>query len=148
MRCPMLVTCPECHKRLNVPESAQGKKVRCPGCKNVVAVPATQPAAAPAPQEGAKRAEAKKARPAPKDVAAAPPASPMRCASCKAAAVEALPPNAFSRHPGYVCTECGALMRPPGSFGINVAIIALGVFILLLFGVMVVAVLSQEEGLV
>ncbi len=37
----MLVHCPSCNKHLNVPDSAVGKKARCPGCNNVfeVAVP-------------------------------------------------------------------------------------------------------------
>lgn len=33
------VECPECEKKLKVPVTAAGKKVRCPACKNAVPVP-------------------------------------------------------------------------------------------------------------
>src|SRR5947209_10576959 len=42
----MLITCPGCAKKLKVPGSSAGKKLRCPGCKVIVTVPA-EPAAAP-----------------------------------------------------------------------------------------------------
>jgi hypothetical protein len=60
---PILVTCPGCSAKLNAPDSAAGKKVRCPksGCGTLIPVPA--PAAAPA----------QAARPAPPP---APPSSP------------------------------------------------------------------------
>src|SRR4051812_47047714 len=35
----MIITCPECAGKLKVPESASGKKVRCPGCQAVVVIP-------------------------------------------------------------------------------------------------------------
>jgi hypothetical protein len=56
----------------------------------------------------------------------------MRCAACKAAALQKLPPNQFSRNPGYVCTQCNAVMRPPGSTGLNIFVVVLGVFGILL----------------
>lgn len=31
-----LVVCPECNRKLKVPESAAGKAIRCPGCKTVI----------------------------------------------------------------------------------------------------------------
>ena len=46
----MKIKCPSCAKVLNVPESAQGKSVKCP-CGTQIKVPA----AAPAPQEGSPR---------------------------------------------------------------------------------------------
>lgn len=36
---PIPITCTECNRKLNVPDSAAGKKVRCPACKAVVEVP-------------------------------------------------------------------------------------------------------------
>ena len=36
----MLVHCPSCNKNLNVPDSAAGKKARCPGCNNVFGIAA------------------------------------------------------------------------------------------------------------
>src|SRR4051794_961534 len=44
---PILVTCPKCAAKLNAPDSAAGKAVRCPkaGCGTVVPVAAPAPAA-------------------------------------------------------------------------------------------------------
>src|SRR4051812_39147011 len=128
----MLVACPGCNKKLNVPESASGKKVRCPGCKAVVAVPDRTAAAAPSPPREAVRAGAAKAEAPSAEAVAAAPASAMRCPACQTAALRELPPNAFSRHPGYVCSGCNAIMRPPGSTGTYVFVIILGGFIVLL----------------
>jgi DNA-directed RNA polymerase subunit RPC12/RpoP len=122
----MGLTCPGCGKKLNVPESAAGKKVRCPGCKTVVAVPNRPVAAAPStrsPPGGADTAGSD----APLGVAVAKtPTSTMRCPACKAAALQPLPANAVSRHPGYVCSGCGAILRPPGSTGTYLFLTILG----------------------
>jgi hypothetical protein len=128
----MQVTCPGCNKKLKVPESAAGKKVRCPGCKGVVAVPA--PADAPVHRES----------PAATDPA--PQASTMRCAACQAAALQALPPNQWSRHPGYSCSRCQAVMRPPGSTGTYVLVTALGVFVFLVGIVLCVVAVTAASG--
>lgn len=48
----MLVQCPSCSKKLNVPDSAAGKKAKCPGCAKlfeVVAATAVAPAAPKSP---------------------------------------------------------------------------------------------------
>jgi len=151
----MLLSCPQCHKTLNVPDAAIGKKVRCPGCKQAVPVPAGGAASqSPAP------AKAPPGRPTP---AAGPPAAPaatrprpdasrpksgegpsppkedgdaaqatMRCPMCQAAAVVALPANQFSRRPGYSCAECGAIMRREGTGGTLVFIMILGAAFILL----------------
>jgi len=37
-------SCPSCGKKLQVKEELAGKRVRCPGCANVAAVPAADPA--------------------------------------------------------------------------------------------------------
>lgn len=126
----MLITCDECHTKLNVPDSAQGKKIRCPSCKQVVAV-SSQPVGAPPPRAGAIL------RPLPGPARASDdtvdePASTIRCGKCQAAGVQELPANAFSRHPGYFCPSCGATMRPPGRTGTYVVTIFLGGFGLLL----------------
>jgi hypothetical protein len=39
---PDIMTCTQCAKKLKVPDSASGKKVRCPSCKAVIAVPAPE----------------------------------------------------------------------------------------------------------
>ena len=48
---PIAMECPSCQKRLRIPLSAAGKKVRCPGCGSAIAVPApvSAPPAAPPP---------------------------------------------------------------------------------------------------
>src|SRR4051794_4738742 len=38
-----IIPCPSCGTKLKVPESAAGKKVACPSCKQVVTVPAMPP---------------------------------------------------------------------------------------------------------
>src|SRR5262245_27694149 len=108
----MVLTCSECGKKLTVPESAAGKKVRCPGCQKVTEVPGRPVSTAPPL--------------GPPGAGAASPASTMRCAACKAPALEKLPPNRMSRHPGYSCSACGAVMRPPGSTGMYVFLTILG----------------------
>ena len=62
----MILTCPNCRKTLKVPDNAAGKKVRCPGCLEILPVPAAdvgggggistsiaRPAANPKPQSSA-----------------------------------------------------------------------------------------------
>lgn len=39
---PISIQCPECEKRLKVADSAAGKKIRCPACKAVIAIPAAE----------------------------------------------------------------------------------------------------------
>jgi DNA-directed RNA polymerase subunit RPC12/RpoP len=139
----MGLTCPGCGKKLNVPESAAGKNVRCPGCKTVVAVPTRPVAAAPSAwsRAGAPDAAGSGAPLAPP--AAKPPTSTMRCAACKAAALEELPPNRFSRHPGYTCSNCGTTMRPPGTTGTYLFLTILGVGVVFL-GIGVIVAISAE----
>jgi hypothetical protein len=124
----MLVLCPGCRKKLNVPENLAGKKLRCPGCKTVVPAPAASAAVTPSPpREGPRQSPAR-----PDEAAASKPRSTMRCAACEEAALEALPANQFSRRPGYVCTECGTTMRQPGSTGALVLVTVLGGFVILM----------------
>jgi phage FluMu protein Com len=39
---PFTIQCSKCQKTLKVPDEAAGKKVRCPSCQEVIAVPAAQ----------------------------------------------------------------------------------------------------------
>jgi TM2 domain-containing membrane protein YozV len=39
---PIAITCPSCGAKANAPDSAAGKKVKCPKCQGVVAVPKPQ----------------------------------------------------------------------------------------------------------
>jgi len=43
---PIPVVCPKCSARLNAPDAAAGKKVKCPKCQGVIAVPEPLPAPA------------------------------------------------------------------------------------------------------
>ena len=64
------VSCPNCDKRMKVPDTAAGKKIRCKGCEHVFAVPAAGPKGLPdefrkAPPAKAKSKPAKAAPPPP-----------------------------------------------------------------------------------
>jgi hypothetical protein len=43
---PTTVQCPGCSSRLNAPDAAAGKKVKCPKCQTLIVVPAPRPPAA------------------------------------------------------------------------------------------------------
>ena len=130
----MLITCTECGKKLKFADTMAGKKVRCPHCKATVRAPNEVDEVASAPKPNAipstakkesaawdkgefsddepapkKKSVAKKKRPADdnEDEDEDAPADAMRCAKCESARIEALPPNRFSRHPGFLCKKCG-----------------------------------------
>ncbi len=67
---PIPVLCDNCQTRLNAPDAAAGKKVKCPKCQAVMAVPA---AAAPEPPPVPSRPPAPAASGTPFDFGAAPP---------------------------------------------------------------------------
>lgn len=46
---PEITSCPECQRKLQVPEELRGQSVKCPSCAAVFTVRADTPAAAPAP---------------------------------------------------------------------------------------------------
>jgi phage FluMu protein Com len=159
----MLLTCPECAKKLKVAESAAGKKIRCPQCKATVTAPKADEDAvaeaievAHAPTQ--KRAWDSDEGPAPKKIATKAkrkarqdnddedaPAGAMRCAKCESPRIEALPPNRFARRPGFLCKKCGARMRPPASQGFYLFAILLGVFgVMLGFVVPVLAFFAES----
>jgi DNA-directed RNA polymerase subunit RPC12/RpoP len=130
MEKPMIVTCPECDKKLKVADDAAGKKMRCPQCKAIVHVkrPVQEEAIEPAPK---KPNPARSERLAADDDAADDAASGIRCARCDATAVETLAANAFSRRPGYRCKKCNLFMRPPGGRAIYVFVAVVGVLFFL-----------------
>jgi len=47
---PITIACPSCKARLNAPDTAAGKKVKCPKCQSPIPVPAAGGAPAPAKQ--------------------------------------------------------------------------------------------------
>ncbi len=122
----MQITCPGCHKKLKISENLTRKTVRCPGCKTVLTLPDRGGLAAAEPEPAADVSAPAAPPDAGKVVAA--PVVVMRCAKCKAAALQRLPANQFSRNPGYVCSACGATMRRPGTTGLHVFTAGFGVF--------------------
>lgn len=48
------------------------------------------------------------------------------CSFCGSSNLDALPPNSFSRKPGYVCTECGTKHREAKSTWQYLGILLLG----------------------
>ena len=170
-----VVPCPGCAKKLNVPESVAGKRVRCPGCQRVLTVPA---AAVPSPPSPSVPTPAPRPAPVPNEMPTPMPPAPrfrkppapeplplpdddesdarepsargavagLRCPKCDAAAVVALPPNQFSRRPGYACAECDTRMRRAGTRGNFVAAMGLGGFIVLLGVAMVVLSFDAPRG--
>src|SRR3954469_12424255 len=71
---PILVKCGGCQAKMNAPDAAAGKKVKCPKCGGVVPVPGG--AAVPAPAQAAAKAPPKPAAPAPAPPAAKPRPKP------------------------------------------------------------------------
>jgi predicted Zn finger-like uncharacterized protein len=138
----MQILCPECDKKLKVADDLAGKKVRCPGCKTTIPVSPVQDAIKPEkkPTRSAPPSEAKPKPPPRED----DDDTEMRCPKCDAAAVETLPPNWYSRNPGFVCAECGALMRPPGSTGFYIFATLLGGFIVLVGIGLLIAVMLND----
>jgi phage FluMu protein Com len=129
----MQITCASCGKKLKVPDTAAGKKVKCPGCEAVIRIPASEAATAASPPERLPTATSSAA-----DLN-------LRCPKCDAANVQELPPNAFSRKPGYVCTACSQIMRPAGSTGLYVIALLLGtVSAVIGLGLMFVAVTAER----
>jgi len=128
----MQITCPECEKKLKVGDDLEGKKVRCPACKALIPVRKSPTID--------KRIAGDAARPQDDDA--------MRCPKCEGAAIRALPANAYSRNPGYACTECSAIMRPPGTAGFYIFAALLGGFVLLMgFGLVIAVVMSDVLNL-
>ncbi|MEQ9410723.1 MAG: hypothetical protein RIK87_23635 [Fuerstiella sp.] len=77
----MIIQCSQCAKKLKVPDTAAGKKVKCPGCANVIAIPATTPDAggseAKPPQRPARStASAESAKPPARRKRRSSPANP------------------------------------------------------------------------
>lgn len=69
---PITITCPQCQKKLNAPDTAVGKKIRCPACKAVIDVPAEEPLEEPEKfeqpdEESAVTEEAPKRKPRPSE---------------------------------------------------------------------------------
>ncbi|MGE3804803.1 MAG: hypothetical protein AB7K24_09045, partial [Gemmataceae bacterium] len=67
---PLALVCPQCRKKLNVPDQAEGRKVKCPGCSHIfvaqAAAGANPQAGAPANPQAPARPSQVKGQPAPR----------------------------------------------------------------------------------
>jgi hypothetical protein len=142
----MLITCPGCKKKLNVSETITRKNVRCPGCKTVTTLPDRQAIAAASRQREAGEEVSAEPPQTSGAVVVTPTTWTMRCAKCKVAALRQLPANPFSRNPGFVCTACGARMRPAGSSVLYIFAVVLGACVVLMGLVAVVAALTADAA--
>ncbi len=158
----MIVTCAECAKKLKVGDDLAGKKVRCPKCKALVAVPAPEadaddatpkkaakPKKKPIPEEEdgsekefsssvlksekrKKREEEEEESDDENDDIGDVNEKRLRCPNCDSTKVLQLPPNPWSQRPGFRCQECNAKMRQPGTTGFLIFATMLGGFISLI----------------
>jgi DNA-directed RNA polymerase subunit RPC12/RpoP len=69
-----IITCPECDKKFKGKEDLQGKKIRCPFCKQAFVVPVNEEEETVAPARAGAKAAAAGKKPAQKDKA--PPSPP------------------------------------------------------------------------
>src|SRR5438105_8241667 len=99
---PQVISCPKCAMRMQVPDDATGKQVRCPGCQNLFVIGAPAPAAAPQLVGAAAGGVASGSVPRP---AAPPPPKP-------AAPPLAPPPPAAAKGPPTNCPACGPDLLP------------------------------------
>jgi len=118
---PQIIGCPKCSQKMQVPDGAAGKQVKCPGCKIVFTVgaaapPARQPVAAAAGGSGSAPGVASappRPTPPPKPLAPPPPpapapavgGTPKECPACKSPLLEG----------AIACMDCGYLLQPDTS---------------------------------
>src|SRR5262245_32704080 len=104
---PQVISCPKCPMRMQVPDDATGKQVKCPSCQHVFVIggapaPALQPVGAAA---GGGSGSAPRPAAPPKPAAAPPPqaapkGAPNKCPACGSDLL-----------PGAVaCMDCGYLI--------------------------------------
>lgn len=102
-------SCPNCHQQVRTPDSAAGKKGKCPHCQAIVLIPAviapgTPPAAAPKPAPTPKPA----AKPAPKP-AASSEVIEFACPTCQKSV--RTPPSAAGKK--GKCPHCQTIVQIP-----------------------------------
>lgn len=68
----MLITCSNCESKIRVPDSAAGKKGKCPKCGTVIAIPATEPGDEDAPAEAIAPSEPAAEEPVAEEAAGSP----------------------------------------------------------------------------
>jgi hypothetical protein len=95
-----VVPCPSCGKRLNLPEDARGKPVKCPGCGNLFAAPGPDTEAVPLPSLPLDQGEAS-------IPGLPPPPRPLR-AVLVSAEEGSSPPSATTREDEERCPFCRA----------------------------------------
>ncbi len=111
---PISVPCPSCKASLKVQDNLAGKKIKCPRCSQVVAVPSTKPEAAlaaaraPAPSVSAPAAETSTS-------AATKPAAPSGTVSVPCGCGKKLQVRAELAGKAVKCPGCGKTVRVPGA---------------------------------
>jgi predicted Zn finger-like uncharacterized protein len=96
----LLITCPDCKKQMKVPDSVQGKKVRCKSCGGVIPVPAGKKpdTRVTTPEAQAKMAKLSEEEEAKNPYVVTETSLAARCPHC---AYEIEPPDAL------ICLHCG-----------------------------------------
>jgi hypothetical protein len=114
---PIKITCSACGKSFNAPDAAAGKKVKCPGCQAVIAVP-TGGNPAPATGSSAKPVPgAPSAKPAPGSKPAAAKATPTKSTATKAGSTppgdlsDLFEQEGFKKELGARCPSCDAVLK-------------------------------------
>src|SRR5688572_17069701 len=103
---PQIISCTKCQTRMQVPDDATGKQVRCPKCQNMFVVGAAAPQLVAAATGAASGSTPRPPAAAPPPPAPPPPAAakgaPTKCPACGSD----LLPGAVS------CMDCGYLVQP------------------------------------
>src|SRR5439155_27210232 len=108
---PISIKCPECGRKLNAPDSAAGRRARCPQCKAVV----TLPAAGTQVGDEVLDAEPVSAPPQAAGIGAAPPIpmadepDPFDEIPLAAPAIPVAAPAAETTQPRRPCPMCGEM---------------------------------------
>ena len=110
-------TCPHCSFSKQLPASAEGMQGNCPNCNAVVTIRADAPTNPPVLKQ----------QPTPQQQRSQQVLG--YCPKCGSSTLEPLPPNSFSRNPGYRCIECRIELRTSKSTWSLLFIAILGFFI-------------------
>src|SRR5438105_3359380 len=103
---PQVISCPKCNTRMQVPDDATGKQVRCPTCQNVFVI------GAPTPVPAAVGAGVGSSGSMPRPPASSPPASVPPPSAAPKGAPTKCPACGSELLPGAVaCMDCGFLIQ-------------------------------------
>ena len=111
-------TCPHCSFSKQLPASAEGIQGNCPNCNTVVTIRADAPTNRPVLKQQATPHQQQRSQ----QVLG-------YCPKCGSSTLDPLPPDSFSRNPGYRCIECRIDLRTSKSTWSLLFIAILGFFI-------------------